>query len=114
MMFYASPSTGQTADFQQSTDEPFSPDSTTDDGYYCSGLGNLVASLSDGSLSLLKPRSQGELIVFDKWHAHDHEPWIAAWNYWDSSVIYSGDNFYFTRFLVMISDPSNQAEMIFK
>jgi len=54
-----------------------------------SGLGNLIVSLSDGSLSLLKPCSQG-LMVSDKWHAHDHEPWIAAWDYWHNAVIYSG------------------------
>lgn len=114
MMFYASPSTGQTADIQQSAGKPFLPKSSTDDGYYCSGLGNLIASLSDGSLSLLKPCSQGELTVLGKWHAHDHEPWIAAWNYWDNSVIYSGDNFYFTPFLIMISDSSNQVGMISK
>jgi hypothetical protein len=113
-MSYAFPSTGQTADIQQSAGKPFSPKSSTNDGYYCSGLGNLIASLSDGSLSLLKPSSQGELIVLDKWHAHDHEPWIAAWNYWDNSVIYSGDDLYFTRFLTMISDPSNQVGMISK
>lgn len=59
----------------------------------CSRLGNLIVSLSDGSLSLLRPCAQGELIVSNKWRAHDHEPWAAAWNYWDNSVIYSGTNF---------------------
>ncbi|KAF8560353.1 WD40 repeat-like protein [Imleria badia] len=58
--------------------------------YPTNGLGKLIASLSDGTLSLLGPSSQSELIVLDKWHAHDNEPWIAAWNYWDDSVIYSG------------------------
>lgn len=93
MISYVSPSTGQTADVQQSAGKPFSPKPSTDDGRCCSGLGNLVVSLSDGTLSLLRPCSQGELIVSDKWYAHDHEPWIAAWNYWDNSVIYSGNNF---------------------
>ncbi|KAF9229278.1 WD-40 repeat-containing protein [Gyrodon lividus] len=53
-------------------------------------LGSLVVSLSNGSLSLLKPSYQGDLTISDKWHAHDHEPWITAWNYWDTSVLYSG------------------------
>ncbi|KAL4069623.1 WD40-repeat-containing domain protein [Scleroderma yunnanense] len=25
-----------------------------------------------------------------RWHAHDYEPWISAWDYWESSVVYSG------------------------
>ena len=92
-MSYVSPSTGQTGDVRQSGGKPFSPKPSTGDECYCSGLGNLIVSLSDGSLSLLRPGSQGELIVSDKWHAHDYEPWIAAWNYWDNSVIYSGNSF---------------------
>ncbi|KAF8445936.1 WD-40 repeat-containing protein [Boletus edulis BED1] len=58
--------------------------------YPTNGLGNLIVSLSDGTLSLLRPCSQGELVVSNNWHAHDHEPWVAAWNYWNNSVIYSG------------------------
>jgi hypothetical protein len=26
----------------------------------------------------------------NEWHAHDHEPWIAAWNHHDPNIIYSG------------------------
>ncbi|KAF9231705.1 WD40-repeat-containing domain protein [Melanogaster broomeanus] len=58
--------------------------------YPTNGLGSLIVSLSNGSLTLLKPSSQGELAISDNWHAHDHEPWIAAWDYWNTSVIYSG------------------------
>jgi diphthine methyl ester acylhydrolase len=50
----------------------------------------MVTSLSDGNLVLLRPGSHGGLTVTEKWHAHDHEPWIAAWNYWDGNVIFSG------------------------
>ncbi|KAI0639409.1 WD-40 repeat-containing protein [Trametes polyzona] len=54
------------------------------------GLGNLIVSLSDGSLSLLQPESSAGLTVTDSWHAHDYEPWIAAWDYWNTNVVYSG------------------------
>ncbi|KAG7450513.1 WD40 repeat-like protein [Guyanagaster necrorhizus] len=54
-------------------------------------LGSLVVSLSDGSLSLLRPENgTGPLSVESSWHAHDYEPWIAAWNYWDTNVVFSG------------------------
>ncbi|KAK7064228.1 WD-repeats-region domain-containing protein [Favolaschia claudopus] len=52
-------------------------------------LGSLVVSLSNGSLCLLTP-AENTLSISDTWHAHDFEPWIAAWDYWDSPVIYSG------------------------
>lgn len=55
-----------------------------------SGLGNPIVSLSDGSLSLLQPENSAGLTVVDSWHAHDFEPWIAAWDYWNSNVVYSG------------------------
>ena len=30
------------------------------------------------------------MTVAENWHAHDYEPWIAAWNYWDTNVLFSG------------------------
>ncbi|KAI0669892.1 WD-40 repeat-containing protein [Trametes maxima] len=54
------------------------------------GLGNLVVSQSNGALSVLQPGDGAGLVVTDSWHAHDYEPWIAAWDYWDPHVVYSG------------------------
>ena len=53
-------------------------------------VGNLIVSQSDGSLSLLSPHDDTGLQITDSWHAHDFEPWIATWNYWDTNIIYSG------------------------
>jgi diphthamide biosynthesis protein 7 len=55
-----------------------------------SDVGSLVVSLSDKSLALLRPDSQNGLSITETWAAHDFEPWIAAWNYWDDNIIYSG------------------------
>jgi len=55
-----------------------------------SSSGSLIVSLSDGQLCLLTPSESAGLEVQEKWHAHDYEPWTAAWNYFDSNVIYSG------------------------
>ncbi|KAF8337573.1 WD40-repeat-containing domain protein [Cantharellus anzutake] len=41
-----------------------------------SGPGSLVVSKSDGHYS--------------NWCAHDFESWIAAWDYWDEHIVYSG------------------------
>ncbi|PPQ80813.1 hypothetical protein CVT25_001938 [Psilocybe cyanescens] len=53
-------------------------------------LGNLVVSLSNGNLCLLSPVEGSSIAVTETWHAHDYEPWIAAWNYYDTNIIYSG------------------------
>ena len=58
--------------------------------YYDSDLGSLIVSLSNGDLCLLNSFEGSNMGVAETWHAHDYEPWIAAWNYWDPNVIYSG------------------------
>ncbi|KIK71003.1 hypothetical protein GYMLUDRAFT_33106 [Collybiopsis luxurians FD-317 M1] len=54
-----------------------------------SNLGKLVVSLSDGSLALLEP-TESAIVSERTWQAHEHEPWIATWNYWDMNIVYSG------------------------
>ncbi|EED79573.1 predicted protein [Postia placenta Mad-698-R] len=55
-----------------------------------SSLGSLIVSLSDGRLALLQDDGGTGLTVTNSWSAHEYEPWIAAWNYWDTNVVYSG------------------------
>jgi len=55
-------------------------------------MSSLVVSLSDGNLCLLQPKDQAGLLITDTWIAHDYEPWVAAWNYWDTNIIYSGQS----------------------
>jgi len=55
-----------------------------------SDLGSLIVSLSNGSLCLLRSHDAHSLSICNSWHAHDHEPWVAAWNYWNPNVVYSG------------------------
>ena len=54
-----------------------------------SRFGSIVVSRSDGQLSniALSPTGWDTLA---SWPAHDFEAWIAAWNYYDENVIYSG------------------------
>ena len=58
--------------------------------FLCFSQGRLIVSSSDGYLSLLGCESNGNLSVLQSWFAHDYEPWIAAWNYWDTNICYSG------------------------
>ncbi|KZS92962.1 WD40 repeat-like protein [Sistotremastrum niveocremeum HHB9708] len=58
-----------------------------DDGFVSTGA--LVASSSDGHLSLLKDNGSNIQLTMS-WHAHAYEPWVAAWDYWDANTVYSG------------------------
>ncbi|KAF9270224.1 WD-40 repeat-containing protein [Marasmius fiardii PR-910] len=54
------------------------------------GSGNLVASLSNGDLCALDLTQSTAESSIRSWHAHDYEPWIAAWDYWNTNIVYSG------------------------
>ncbi|RUS32733.1 hypothetical protein BC938DRAFT_474484 [Jimgerdemannia flammicorona] len=49
----------------------------------------ITTSHSSGSLSVISINNERAEVV-KQWHAHDFETWIAAWNYWDAEVLYSG------------------------
>jgi len=50
---------------------------------------SLVVSLSNGEIFLIKPRETGYALAA-RWSAHEYEPWVAAWDYWDRNIVYSG------------------------
>jgi hypothetical protein len=50
----------------------------------------IVTSHSSGKITLFDVNSTSSVAVVEQWQAHDLEAWIAAFNYWDSRVIYTG------------------------
>ncbi|KAK4054768.1 hypothetical protein OIV83_000692 [Microbotryomycetes sp. JL201] len=50
---------------------------------------SIAVSLSDGSLCTLDP-SPTNYKVTRRWHAHDFEPWIAAYDCWSPNIVWSG------------------------
>ncbi|XP_033177917.1 diphthine methyltransferase [Bombus impatiens] len=49
----------------------------------------IVVSDSEGFVSLFE-LNENELNKINSWSAHGFEAWIAAFNYWDTNIIYSG------------------------
>ncbi|KAI8989275.1 hypothetical protein BDB01DRAFT_756600 [Pilobolus umbonatus] len=49
----------------------------------------IVTSHSNGNISLLTP-NEDSYVVESEWHGHDLEAWIAAFDYWNSNVVYTG------------------------
>ena len=49
----------------------------------------IIVSGSSGCLTLVELTDAG-LIPANQWKAHDFEAWVAAFNYFNTSIIYSG------------------------
>jgi len=50
----------------------------------------IVTSHSSGEITLFDVNSTSSVTVVEQWQAHDLEAWIAAFNYWDTQIIYTG------------------------
>lgn len=50
----------------------------------------IISSDSKGQLHLLKVDAGPGLQSVATWQAHHFEAWIAAFNYWQTEVVYSG------------------------
>uniref|UniRef100_A0A3Q4HHF8 methylated diphthine methylhydrolase n=1 Tax=Neolamprologus brichardi TaxID=32507 RepID=A0A3Q4HHF8_NEOBR len=51
----------------------------------------IVCSDSAGCISVLS-LAEGALTTLSQWKAHDFEAWISAFSYWDTQLVYSGDD----------------------
>lgn len=49
----------------------------------------IVSSDSRGQLHVLRAKASG-LRAVATWEAHRFEAWVAAFNYWQTEVVYSG------------------------
>ncbi|PPQ64277.1 hypothetical protein CVT24_008415 [Panaeolus cyanescens] len=58
--------------------------------YNKGSIGSIIVSLSNGSVCLLQPQEKAGFFVAKTWHAHDYEPWIATWDQWNPSIVYTG------------------------
>ena len=52
-----------------------------------------MTSHSSGEITLFDVNSASNVTVVEQWQAHDLEAWIAAFNYWQTEVIYTGKRF---------------------
>ncbi|ORX43321.1 WD repeat-containing protein 85-like protein [Hesseltinella vesiculosa] len=56
---------------------------------YTNSIASCVVSHSNGCLSLLSQQEHG-IAVSKTWQGHNLEAWIAAFNYWEPSQVFSG------------------------
>ncbi|KAK3932958.1 Diphthine methyltransferase [Frankliniella fusca] len=51
---------------------------------------HIIVSHSQGGANLFLLSEKQELVMIEKWLGHEYEAWIAAFNYWESSVTLTG------------------------
>lgn len=80
----------------------------------------LVCSDSAGCVNVLS-MSEGTLMPFSQWKAHDFEAWISAFSYWDTQLIYSGNSRItdksdrrYPHHNILISDPDKTMQLNLK
>ena len=52
----------------------------------------IVVSDSVGGITLFRVGESGDAERISHWHAHDFEAWIAAFDYWNTNVVYTGNS----------------------
>ncbi|XP_015590736.1 diphthine methyltransferase isoform X2 [Cephus cinctus] len=65
---------------------------------------SIVVSDSEGKFNILQLNETEELEKTISWNAHEFEAWIAAFDYWDTNIVYTGgDDSTFLRFDLRMS-----------
>jgi len=50
----------------------------------------MAVSHSDGDITLWEFGGSAGFALAHTWHAHEHEAWICAFHYWNTSTIFTG------------------------
>ena len=62
----------------------------------------IVVSDSKGCISIAQVENNS-VFVSEQWKAHDFEAWIAAFDYWNASIVYTGS--FELEFYIFVSTP---------
>ncbi|KAJ1785856.1 hypothetical protein LPJ59_006049 [Coemansia sp. RSA 2399] len=71
----------------------------------------IATSQSDGSVRLLE-FAESRLETLARWQAHDLEAWITAFDYWNTSVVYSGGDDARLKAWDMRMDPDGRSPVL--
>ena len=58
--------------------------------YFLCSETRVAVSDSEGQISILSIDSDQGIDCMFKWTAHEYSAWIAAFNYWNTNIVYSG------------------------